>query len=134
LPIAEARQHPRGTETILLVEDEPAVRSIAARVLRTQGYTVLEAGDGIEALTIAGQQHPARIDLVLTDVMMPRMGGAALAERLSAIRPSIKVLFTSGYTEDSMLHAGALTAGMHFLNKPFAPAALAQKVRDILDS
>ena len=134
LPIAEARPNPRGDETILLVEDEPAVRDLAARVLRSQGYTVLEAGDGIEALRFVAQQPDARIDLLVTDVVMPRMGGGALAERLIAMRPGIKVLFTSGYTEDAMLHAGQLATGTHFLHKPFSPAALAQKVRGILDS
>jgi two-component system cell cycle sensor histidine kinase/response regulator CckA len=134
LPAAEVRPNPRGAETILLVEDEPAVRNLAARVLRSQGYTVLEAGDGMEALRFVEQQPDARIDLLLTDVVMPRMGGGTLAERLIAMRPGIKVLFTSGYTEDTMLHAGQLASGTHFMHKPFAPAALAQKVRGILDS
>ncbi len=134
LPAAEPHLNPRGAETILLVEDEPAVRDLAARVLRSQGYTVLEAGDGVEALTVVEQQPDARIVLLLTDVVMPRMGGGALAERLIAMRPGIKVLFTSGYTEDAMLHAGQLATGTHFMHKPFSPAALAQKVRGILDS
>jgi PAS domain S-box-containing protein len=134
LPLAEAPPNPRGDETILLVEDEPAVRDLAMRVLRSQGYTVLEAGDGIEALQFAAQQPDARIDLLVTDVVMPRMGGAALAEQLSVIRPGMKVLFTSGYTEDAILHASQLAADTHFLHKPFSPAALAQKVRGILDS
>jgi two-component system, cell cycle sensor histidine kinase and response regulator CckA len=134
LPIAEARPNPRGDETIMLVEDEPAVRDLAARVLRSQGYTVLEAGDGIEALRFVAQQPDARIDLLVTDVVMPRMGGGVLAEQLIAMRPGIKVLFTSGYTEDAMLHDGQLATGTHFLHKPFSPAALAQKVRGILDS
>jgi CheY-like chemotaxis protein len=133
-PIAEPRAHPRGEETILLVEDEPAVRDLAARVLRSQGYTVLEAGDGIEALQFIAQHTAARIDLLMTDVVMPRMGGGALAERLIAMRPGIKVLFTSGYTQDAMLHTGQLAASTHFLHKPFSPAALAQKVRGVLDS
>ncbi len=134
LPTAEVHTNARGDETILLVEDEPAVRDLAARVLRGQGYTVLEAGDGREALRFVAQQTDARIDLLVTDVVMPHMGGGALAERLIAMRPSIKVLFTSGYTEDAMLHAGQLVIGTHFLHKPFSPAALAQKVRGILDS
>ncbi|HEU5098872.1 MAG TPA: response regulator, partial [Roseiflexaceae bacterium] len=134
LPNADIRAHPRGDETILLVEDEPAVRDLAARVLREQGYQVLEAGDGYEALRIVEQQQDTRIDLLLTDVVMPRMGGVALAQRLISQRPGIPVLFTSGYTEDTMLYAGQLAAGTHFLHKPFSPATLAQKVRAILDS
>jgi CheY-like chemotaxis protein len=134
LPSVEARANPRGDETILLVEDEPAVRELAARVLRSQGYTVLEAGDGIEALQFLARQPDTRIDLLMTDVVMPRMGGGALAERVIGLRPAIKVLFTSGYTEDAILHAGDLATGTHFLHKPFAPAVLTQKVRGILDS
>jgi CheY-like chemotaxis protein len=134
LPTIEARPNSRGDETILLVEDAPAVRDLAARVLRSQGYTVLEAGDGIEALQFAAQQPGARIDLLVTDVVMPHMGGGALAERLSAMRPGIKVLFTSGYTEDAILQADDLATGPHFLHKPFSPAVLTQKVRSILDS
>ena len=133
-PSAEVHTSAHGDETILLVEDEPAVRELAARVLRGQGYTVLEAGNGLEALRVVEQEQTARIDLLLTDVVMPGLGGGALAEQLIAIRPGIKVLFTSGYTEDAMLHAGQLASGTHFLHKPFAPAALAQKVRGILDS
>jgi two-component system cell cycle sensor histidine kinase/response regulator CckA len=134
LPIIAARSNPRGDETILLVEDEPAVRDLAARVLRSQGYTVLEAGDGTEALRLITQQPGTHIDLLVTDVVMPQMGGGELAKRLSALRAGIKVLFTSGYTEDAMLHAGQLATGTHFLHKPFSPAVLAQKVRSILDS
>jgi len=134
LPIAEARPNLGGGETILLVEDEPAVRDLAVRVLRSQGYTVLAAGDGIEALQFVAQQPDAHIDLLITDVVMPRLGGAALAEQLSAMRPAIKVLFTSGYTEDAILYAGQLATDTHFLHKPFSPAALAQKVRGLLDS
>jgi PAS domain S-box-containing protein len=133
-PSADTRASSRGHETILLVEDEPAVRDLAARALREQGYTVLEASDGLEALRIAEQEQDARIDLLLTDVVMPRMGGRALAERMSAIRPGIKVLFTSGYTEDAILHAGQLANGTHFLHKPFSLAGLGRKVRGILDA
>ena len=115
------------------MEDEPAVRDLAARVLRSQGYTVLEAGDGQEALRFV-EQPDVRIVLLVTDVVMPHMGGGALATRLSALRPGTKVLFTSGYTEDAMLRAGQLASGTHFLHKPFSPVVLAQKVRGILDS
>jgi PAS domain S-box-containing protein len=133
-PITELYTNARGDETILLVEDEPAVRELAVRVLRGQGYTVLEAGDGLEALRVIEQYQIAQIDLLVTDVVMPGLGGGDLAERLIAMRPGIKVLFTSGYTEDAMLHGGQLARGTHFLHKPFTPAALAQKVRGILDS
>jgi CheY-like chemotaxis protein len=80
------------------------------------------------------QEHSTRIDLLVTDVVMPRLGGSELAERLIAMRPDIKVLFTSGYTEDTVLRAGQFATGTYFLHKPFSPAALAQKVRSILDS
>jgi len=133
-PNAEVYTNARGDETILLVEDESAVRELAARVLRGQGYSVLEAGDGLAALRVVEQEHTAHIDLLVTDVVMPSLGGGELAERLIAMRRGIKVLFTSGYTEDAMLYAGQLASGTHFLHKPFTPAALAQKVRAILDS
>ncbi|MEO7912257.1 MAG: PAS domain S-box protein, partial [Roseiflexaceae bacterium] len=128
-PSAEVHSNARGDETILLVEDEPAVRELAVRVLRGQGYTVLEASDGLEALRVVEQADTTHIDLLVTDVVMPSLGGGELAERLIVMRPNIKVLFTSGYTEDAMLHAGQLASGTHFLHKPFAPATLAQKVR-----
>jgi len=134
LPSAEVYTNARGDETILLVEDEAAVRELAARVLRGQGYMVLEAGDGLEALRVVDREDTGRIDLLVTDVVMPGLGGGELAERLSALRPGIKVLFTSGYTDDTLLHAGQLISGTHFLHKPFSPAALAQKVRGVLDS
>jgi PAS domain S-box-containing protein len=133
-PSTEVHPNARGEETILLVEDEPAVRELAARVLRGQGYTVLEAGDGLEALRMVEQEHSTRIDLLVTDVVMPRLGGSELAERLIAMRPNIRVLFTSGYTEDTVLRDGQLATGTHFLQKPFSPVVLAQKVRGILDS
>jgi two-component system, cell cycle sensor histidine kinase and response regulator CckA len=134
LPDAEAYTNARGDETILLVEDEAAVRELAVRVLRGQGYTVLEAGDGLQALQLIAQEQAAQVDLLVTDVVMPGLGGGQLAERLIAMRPGIKVLFTSGYTQDAVLHAGQLAPGTHFLHKPFSPAALAHKVRGLLDS
>jgi signal transduction histidine kinase/response regulator RpfG family c-di-GMP phosphodiesterase len=124
---------PQGTETILLVEDEAAVRQIAARTLRAQGYTVIEAANGTEALQIT-HTHPGAINLILTDVVMPSMGGGALVEQLKALYPAIKMLFTSGYTDATIVHHGQLKPGVQFIQKPFSPAALARKVRDVLDS
>jgi two-component system cell cycle sensor histidine kinase/response regulator CckA len=123
---------PRGTETVLLVEDAPAVRDMTARVLRQQGYTVLEAGNGEEALRQA-QEHPGDIHLLLTDVVMPRISGKALADRMSTICPEAKVLFTSGYTGNVILHQGAPGPSTPFIQKPFSPEKLAHKVREVLD-
>jgi PAS domain S-box-containing protein len=129
----EAKPLPQGVETVLLVEDESAVRTLAARVLRAHGYTVLEAADGNEALRVA-QKYAGLIDLVLTDVVMPQMSGQALVEHLRVVRPDIKVLFMSGYAEDMIVHHGKLDPGISLLQKPFSPAALVHKVRDILNA
>jgi len=123
---------PRGSETILVVEDEEEVRKLALRSLKRQGYKVLEASNGSEALMICEEQKEP-IHLILTDVVMPKMGGKELADRLKTIRPEIKVLFTSGFTNNAIAHHGVLTPGIAFLEKPFSPAALAQKVREVLD-
>ncbi|MBI1864932.1 MAG: response regulator, partial [Nitrospirae bacterium] len=123
----------RGTETILLVEDDPTVRVFAGRVLRDRGYAVIEAGNGDEALLVA-KNHAGPIDLVVTDIVMPRMGGLALAESLAALRPEAKVLYMSGYTDDMVGWSRALQSGAAFLQKPFTPEVLALKARAVLDA
>ncbi len=122
-----------GTETILLVEDDDHVRDLARRALEQQGYTVIVARDPREAL-LTYTDHGRRIALVLTDVVMPGMSGAALAERLTRVRPDLKVLYMSGYTEDAIVHHGVLRTGVAFLPKPFTPETLTRKVRDFLDT
>jgi two-component system cell cycle sensor histidine kinase/response regulator CckA len=125
-------QLPHGSETVLLVEDEDAVRSLARHVLRSCGYTVLEADDGQRAVQLV-EDHRGPIDLVVSDVVMPYLGGRQLVERLSALRPGLKVLFMSGYTDDAVVRHGVLTTDYAFLQKPFTPPILAQKVREVLD-
>jgi signal transduction histidine kinase/CheY-like chemotaxis protein len=124
---------PAGSETVLLVEDDPGVRVLAARVLRRQGYCVWEAADGPQALRLAAEQG-GPIHLLLSDVVMPGMSGRILADRLVAERPQLKILFTSGYADEALLHHGVLQSGAPFLQKPFTPEALARKVREVLDS
>jgi two-component system, cell cycle sensor histidine kinase and response regulator CckA len=122
-----------GTETIIVVEDEDAVRILAKRILRAAGYTVLAAASGGEAL-VACESHKGDIHLVLTDVVMPLMGGQALVQRLAKVRPKIKILYMSGYTNDAIVHHGVLDPGTHFIGKPFSAAKLTTKVREVLDS
>ena len=122
----------RGTETILLAEDEDGVRWMVREALRAVGYSVLIAATPAEALEIAAG-HPGPIDLLLSDVVMPGMGGRELAERVDKLRPNTRVLFMSGYTDDAIVRHGVLAARMAFIQKPFSPAALARKIREVLD-
>jgi two-component system cell cycle sensor histidine kinase/response regulator CckA len=121
-----------GWETVLLVEDEDAVRALAREVLRRNGYVVLEARHGVDALRLA-ERHTDDIHLLITDVVMPHMSGKEAAERLTTVRPSMKVLFMSGYTDHAVMHRD-LTPGAAFLQKPFTAEAFARKVRQVLDS
>jgi two-component system cell cycle sensor histidine kinase/response regulator CckA len=120
-----------GGETILVVEDEQAVRDLTVRILRQLGYTILTASSGAEALEIS-QAHNGHIDLLLTDVVMPNMSGRQLADLLLMSRPKTKVLFLSGYTENTVVHHGVLDAGVDFLPKPFSRENLSGKLREVL--
>jgi CheY-like chemotaxis protein len=122
-----------GAETILIVEDEDLVRALASRSLRERGYRVLEARQGNDALQQL-EQEPAQVDLVITDVVMPEMGGRELARRLAGMRPSLPVLFISGYTGEDVIQRGLLEPGAPFQQKPFTPDGLARKVREMLDA
>ena len=123
---------PRGTETVLMVEDDAMVRRIALRILRAHGYTVHEADDAEQALA-RFEELGGRVDLLITDVIMPGTSGKDLADELHRRSPMLKVLYTSGYTENTIVHHGIVDAGVHFLAKPYVPAALIQRVREVLD-
>jgi CheY-like chemotaxis protein len=117
---------------VLLAEDEEVVRTLACEVLETYGYRVLEAAGGGAALLICEREQEP-IDLLITDVVMPELSGRQLAERLKQLRPDMRVLYMSGYTDNAIVHQGVLEEGANFIQKPFAPATLARKVREVLD-
>jgi DNA-binding response OmpR family regulator len=122
-----------GSETILLVEDEDGVRALVRKFLERSGYQVIEASSGDQALGLA-HKHGDKIDLLLTDVVLPRMSGSELARRLVDMYPQTRVLYMSGYTDDAIVHHGVLSAGAAFVQKPFTAEALGRKVREILES
>jgi PAS domain S-box-containing protein len=123
----------RGTETILLVEDDTALREMAGTLLRRLGYTVWVAANGVEALSLKKQASVGRIDLLFTDIVMPHMSGKELADRVAALHPHTKTLFTTAYTENATIHQGVLDKGVALLQKPYTPSALARKVREVLE-
>jgi PAS domain S-box-containing protein len=128
----DEKKIPKGTETVLVAEDEGALLNLARAILTRQGYTVLTARTPSEALSLA-EEHQGEIHLLLTDVVMPEMNGRELMEKLYAKRPNIKGLFMSGYTANVVAHHGVLDKGVHFIEKPFSPIALGEKVREVLD-
>jgi len=131
-PRAPASSPARGRETLLLVEDEPLILRMAQRVLGELGYTVLAACDGNEALGVL-EKHAGKVQLLITDVVMPKMSGRELASRVIALRPDIRVLYSSGYTADAIGEDGVLGEGINFLAKPYLPSTLADAVREVLD-
>jgi CheY-like chemotaxis protein len=122
-----------GTETILLVEDQDEVRKVAMEILRRFGYHVIEARNAGDAL-LSVERHPRTIHLLLTDVVMPQISGRELAERLLQVRPDMRVLYMSGYTENAIVHHGILDSGIHYLQKPIVPEQLGRRVREVLDT
>lgn len=130
---SKSMEMPEGTETLLLVEDEDAVRVLASHILRTCGYRVLEATNGRDALRLS-ESEAGTIHLLISDVVMPYLGGRALAEQIAAARPGCRVMFLSGYTDDAIVRHGVLEAEFAFLQKPFTASSLAQKVRSVLDA
>jgi len=121
-----------GSEAVLIVEDEDSLRKLLRTVLKHRGYKILEAENGEDALRISNE-HEGTIDLMITDVVMPKMGGKETAERLELLHPQMKVIYMSGYTDDAIVHHGVLAPGLNFLEKPFSPEKLAHKVREVLD-
>ncbi|MCJ7496455.1 MAG: response regulator, partial [Deltaproteobacteria bacterium] len=123
---------PRGGETVLVAEDDGDVRSLVVQILKKQGYKVLEAANGEEAFTIC-EKHEGAINILVTDVVMPVMSGRELTDRLMLLHPKIKVLYMSGYTDETIVRHGVLEEGVNFFQKPFSMEALVLKVREVLD-
>jgi CheY-like chemotaxis protein len=123
----------KGTETILVVEDEDEVRNLVCEMLQINGYNILEASNGENALSIC-KQYKEPIHLVLTDIVMPKMSGHDLVARLLHIQPQMKILYMSGYTDIALIHKGMLDSDIKFIQKPFTPLDLARKIRGILDN
>jgi CheY-like chemotaxis protein len=123
----------RGTESVLVVDDEPLLRALAVRTLGGAGYRCLEAADAAEAMQVV-EREQGRLDLVVTDVVMPGMSGGSLGDQLAVTRPGLRVLYTSGYTDEDASRRGLLARGKPFLQKPFSPNDLAHRVREILDA
>ena len=134
-PEKTLKENPKAParERILVVEDEDAVRAYVERVLGRLGYAVVTARSGAEALALVAD-HPGQFNLLITDFMLPGLNGREISDRLTAERPSLRTLFISGYTEDSIVHRGVLEPGVAFLGKPFTPDALGRAVRDALEA
>jgi two-component system cell cycle sensor histidine kinase/response regulator CckA len=132
IPREDSHAATGGSETVLIVEDDASLRALSARILEGNGYTVLLARNGLEALAIASG-HSGHIDLVASDVVMPKMNGRPLVEKLLETRKGMSVLFMSGYTDDEVMRRGVIDGRTAFLQKPFTPAQFAKKVREVLD-
>jgi len=131
-PIDATRgQWSKGTETVLLVEDAPMIRRLAREIMLRAGYTVIEAGDSEQAMQLAGKEE--RIDVLLTDLIMPGPSGVELAEQLRGLRPQVRVLFMSGYSDNAIVRDGLLGESAAFLQKPFTPEELLRKLRHVID-
>lgn len=133
VPVRAAARPARGSETILVLEDESGLRALIRRVLEKQGYTVLEASNA-ETASLLAREHAGRIDILLADVVLPGASGRAVADELLVHRADLKLLFMSGYTEDAISRRGVLAPNTPFINKPFSADALAAKVREVLQS
>lgn len=129
---AKPQRSPKGAEVVLLVEDEQELRALLRQSLESKGYTVLEAGNGVDALHAAGE-HKGPIHIAVTDMVMPKMGGQSLAQHLTAEHPETQVLYISGYSNDAAIRRDGLASAVHFLQKPFEPTILAEKIREVLD-
>ncbi len=132
--IPEESKFLKGSETILIAEDEEVVRDLIFESLNKFGYNVIEAENGKKALQVCKKDSEKPIQLLITDVIMPDMGGSELAKKLEKLKPKMKVLYISGYTDNTIVHHGVLDEGVAFLQKPFSSQGLAQKVREVLDT